>query len=146
MSHWPQRGWPSHTLAALVKRPFNSYKRNIDLCLRASFLLPSAICLVSGISVTQSGPHACYYLYTRTQNPCGQYVAESIRMRKTQFFPPVRLLYFHTNHFLVDTYYHQMCGGFSTHHQAVLCNTSWVAYNLTQFWCCLPETASEPTG
>lgn len=53
--------------------------------------------------------------------------------RGNPVFPTVALshfLYFHTKHF---TSSHQAHGGFSPR-QAILCDTSWASYNLTQFW------------
>ena len=62
------------------------------------------------------------------------------------FSSPVCLLYFHIEHFTFDTSGHQMCGGGFSPQQAILCDTSWVSYSLTQFWHYLPGDSIKFTG
>ena len=74
-------------------------------------------------------------------------IQNDVGLKTTQFFllcrenhrspSPMCLLYFHTGHFTSDTCGHQMCVFFSPHIKQ-FCNISWVSYNLTQFWHCLP--------
>ena len=46
-------------------------------------------------------------------------------------------VFLHIQYFTSDTSGHQMCRGFP--HTKHFCNTSWVSYNLTQFWHYLPR-------
>lgn len=64
--------------------------------------------------------------------------------RENYSSPPECLLYFHTEYFISDASGHQMCGSFRR--ISLFSDTSWLFYNLTQFWQYLPGCSIRSQG